>query len=283
MGKCRYCGKPAGFFKKAHKHCEVVAAQKHRERDNQRQRISELFESAIRGDIDVNGVFSEVANYAASKSIKLDALPSLAASAWEDSVQVALEDDLLSEEEEKVLSELAEMFKLSKYQLDKNGAQTTLVKAATLRDLMKGEIPQRIKVQGNLPFNFQKTEKLIWVFQDVSYFEQKKRTQYVGGSQGVSLRVAKGVYYRMGSFKGHKVESHETIHADTGLMGVTNKHIYFSGATKSFRVRLDKIVSFEPFSDGIGIQRDAATAKPQQFKTGDGWFTYNLVMNASQL
>jgi len=34
-----------------------------------------------------------------------------------------------------------------------------------------------------------------------------------------------------------------------------------------------------PYSDGIGIHRDAASAKPQIFVTGDGWFTYNLVVN----
>jgi len=44
-----------------------------------------------------------------------------------------------------------------------------------------------------------------------------------------------------------------------------------------------KIVSFEPFSDGLGLVRDAAIAKPQIFVTGDGWFTYNLVTNLSRI
>ncbi len=65
-------------------------------------------------------------------------------------------------------------------------------------------------------------------------------------------------------------------------MAITNRHIYFSGG-KSFRVRLDKIVSTEPYSDGILIQRDAQTALPQVFITGDGWFTYNLIMNVSNI
>ena len=40
------------------------------------------------------------------------------------------------------------------------------------------------------------------------------------------------------------------------------------------------IVTDMPYSDGVGIQRDAATAKPQFFITGDVWFTYNLLINA---
>jgi hypothetical protein len=35
----------------------------------------------------------------------------------------------------------------------------------------------------------------------------------------------------------------------------------------------------EPYSDGVAIQRDAQTALPQTFITGDGWFTYNLLVN----
>ena len=29
--------------------------------------------------------------------------------------------------------------------------------------------------------------------------------------------------------------------------------------------------------------RDAQTAKPQAFKTGDGWFSYNLAVNLAQM
>jgi hypothetical protein len=70
---------------------------------------------------------------------------------------------------------------------------------------------------------------------------------------------------------------------DKGYVYITNKHIYFSGPSKSLRVPYNKIVSFLPFDDGIGIVRDAQTAKPQIFKTGDGWFTYNLLVNLAQM
>ena len=52
---------------------------------------------------------------------------------------------------------------------------------------------------------------------------------------------------------------------------------------REFRVRYDRIVDFEPFSDGFGIMRDAQTAKPQSFRTGDGWFAYNLAVNLAQV
>ena len=62
------------------------------------------------------------------------------------------------------------------------------------------------------------------------------------------------------------------------MLGLTTKHIYFAGRRKRFRVRYDKIVAFEPLSDGFGIMRDAQTARPQTFRTGDRWFAYNLAL-----
>ena len=82
---------------------------------------------------------------------------------------------------------------------------------------------------------------------------------------------------------GFGVEWEETVHQDTGLLGFTTKHLYFSGPKKKFRVRYDRIVDFEPFSDGFGLMRDAQTAKMQSFRTGDGWFAYNLGVNLAQM
>ena len=66
---------------------------------------------------------------------------------------------------------------------------------------------------------------------------------------------------------------------DTGMLGITTKHLYFRGSQKSFRVRLEKIVSFDPYADGVGIMRDTARAKPEVFRMGAGasWFTVNVI------
>ena len=41
--------------------------------------------------------------------------------------------------------------------------------------------------------------------------------------------------------------------------------------------------AFGPFSDGFGIMRDAQTAKPQGFRTRDGWIAYDLAVNLAQI
>lgn len=207
----------------------------------------------------------------------------LALTGWEKAVEVAFEDGVLTEQEEGALVKLKDHFGLSQSHLDKKGAYSRVVKGGILRDLMEGKLPERIDIQGHLPFNFQKQERLIWVFQDVDYFEEKKRREYVGGSQGISVRIAKGVYYCTSAFRGRAVDRLETVHMASGIMAITNKHIYFSGGNKSFRIRHYKIVSFQPYSDGVGVQRDAQTARHQTLLTGDGWFSYNLLQNAANL
>ena len=61
-----------------------------------------------------------------------------------------------------------------------------------------------------------------------------------------------------------------TVHAETGLLGLTTKHVHFAGSRKRFRVRYDRIVASGPYEDEFGIMRDAQTAQPQSFVTGDG-------------
>lgn len=276
MGNCIYCGEPAGFLKKTHKVC------KQRHVQGKSEIVSLVGKVGAEGG-DLKQLESSIEQVARTSFVDIDSLKALVASGWEKAVDLAFDDGLLSEQEESALIELKDHFGLSQQILDKTGSYSKLVKGAVLRDIMDGNLPGRIKVDGNLPFNLQKTEKVVWVFQNVNYYEEKTRTRYVGGSQGVSIRIAKGLYYRTGAFKGERVQTSETVHADTGIFGVTNKHIYFAGPSKRFRIAFNKIVAFEPFSDGIGVQRDAQTAKPQSFKTGDGWFTYNLITNLAQL
>ena len=167
--------------------------------------------------------------------------------------------------------------------LIEKGAFSRVVKAGVIRDLLEDKIPHRIQVDYSLPFKFQKSEQLIWVFTDVDYLEDRTKTEYEGKSQGVSIRIMSGVYYRIGGYKGHPVEHTERLRVDRGLMAITTKHIYFSGPKKSFRIRHNKVVSLSPYSDGVAIVRDAPNAKSQIFVTGDGWFTHNLLANVQRL
>ena len=121
-----------------------------------------------------------------------------------------------------------EQFSLTERHFRNSTSYLKMVKCAALREILEGKIPERLNIEGNLPFNLQKSEKLVWLFKDVDYYEQRVKREFVGGHHGVSLRIAKGVYYRTGAFRGKPIEKVETLFMGNGLLGITNKHIYFN-------------------------------------------------------
>ena len=181
--------------------------------------------------------------------------------AWEEAVERAIEDGVITLDEENALEMYLDQFGLSTSDVNVNGAHTGLVQAGVIRDIAQGVVPHRQKVSGPIPFNLMKSEQLVWVIDGVDYLETVTRRERRGTSHGVSVRVVRGLYYRPSTFRSRSVEWDETVHADTGLLGLTTKHIYFAGPEKRFRVRYDRIVAFEPYSDGLGIMRDAQVSR----------------------
>ncbi len=153
--------------------------------------------------------------------------------AWEAAVEGALEDGLVSLDEELDLAKYTDHFNLTQQDLDRNGVQTSLVKAAVIRDITQGLVPQRQQDSSNLPFNLMKSEQLVWTIGDMDHLETVVRRERVGSSHGLSFKVARGLYYRPSTFWSRPIEMEETVHADTGMLRFTTKHLYFSGERKS--------------------------------------------------
>ena len=203
--------------------------------------------------------------------------------AWKTAIDTTLNSRLLTQDEEAALKRYISHFRLAPTALNRSGLHTAMVKSGILRGITEGRLPPKQKIDFYIPFNLMKSETLVWVMRDVDYQETVTRRERQGTSDGMSFRVARGVYYRTGTFRSRTIEWNEIIHADTGLLGFTTKHIYFAGSKKKFRVRYDKIVAFTPYRDAFEIMRDALTAKPQAFRTGDDWFACNLAANLAQM
>ncbi len=225
--------------------------------------------------------FDDIKNIVENNQVDLKVLQK----SFDNAVDHFLNDNLLSQEEENRIVSFKDYFNLSQQDLNLNGSYEKTVQSSILREITSGNIPEnafRID-SGFIPFSLNKNEKLIWVFQNVDYHEEAIKRSYEGRSSGVSIRVAKGLYYRTGAFKGHPVETQYLKYVGQGLLGFTDKNIYFYSHSKSFKIPYSKIVSTMPYDDGIRIQKDGVTAKPQIFSNLSGWFSYNLIMNLSQI
>ena len=87
--------------------------------------------------------------------------------------------------EENALTRYINHFNLSQSQLDAHGVHTSLIKAAVLREIAEGMVPDRQHLTGNVPLNLMKSEKLFWVMDDVDYIETVVRRERRGSSQGL--------------------------------------------------------------------------------------------------
>ena len=116
--------------------------------------------------------------------------------AWETAVEGALEDGLPSLDGENALYRYLDHFGLTSQDINGNGAHTTIVQAAVIRDITQGIVPQRQNINRPVPFNLMKSEQLVWVIQHVDYLETVVRRERRGASHGVSIRVTPGLYYR---------------------------------------------------------------------------------------
>lgn len=76
---------------------------------------------------------------------------------------------------------------------------------------------------------------------------------YSGGNNGVSIRIAKGVSYRLGASKATPVRS-DVEERSPGTLSITNKRIIFSAAKGAFDKRIATLTSLIPYSNAIEFQ-----------------------------
>ena len=89
----------------------------------------------------------------------------------------------------------------------------------------------------------------------------KTKTEFVGGSHGLSIPLGHGFRYRVSSFRGHPVQSEYLAHLDTGKLIVTNKRLVFLGTKREVSTPIAKLLQIEPYSDALGIAREGKETK----------------------
>jgi hypothetical protein len=276
MGRCVFCGEAAGWFKDRHPACD--------ERHVTGLGLADQFaREALEDDANLPAIRAGLDELKSSHWVDDNARRSALVRAWSDGVERFADDGIVTPDEERLLKRFGETFGLDQTALDQYGAFSRLVKSLVLRDLQEGVVDRRFDASGMTRINFQRGERVAWVFSDVTLLQQKTRTEYVGGSTGVSVRVAKGVYLRSSAYRGRPVERTETVPADKGLAAFTDRHLYFAGASTAWRMPWGKILSMTPYSDGIGVIKDGANSKQQTLVLGDGVFAFNLARALSEL
>jgi hypothetical protein len=92
----------------------------------------------------------------------------------------------------------------------------------------------------------------------VEWFEYRTQTKRINyGGPTARIKIAKGVYYRMGSVNVQRVTEEVMQHIDSGAVYITNKRIIFVGGKKNTNIRINRILGFNIYQNGIDVVKDS--------------------------
>ena len=152
--------------------------------------------------------------------------------------------------------------------------------AMVLKDLQQGILP---KNPLTVPVMLGRGECALWVYDNVTMFQEKIVREYQGGSRGMSYRICKGITYRTGSFKGRPVERSSMDKVGVGSLVITNKHFFFHCPTASVKIPYSKLVGVTPYSDGLEVHKEEAKPKRTVFQGFDAWLVMNVLNQVNNL
>lgn len=99
-----------------------------------------------------------------------------------------------------------------------------------------------------------KPGEIVYSAPHVALMKEVAVREMRGGSTGVSIRVAKGVTYRVGQMRARSVVVGTELQVqDTGHLVVTNQRAVFVGQKRTLEFRYDKLIGMEQFKDGLRL------------------------------
>ena len=118
-------------------------------------------------------------------------------------------------------------------------------------------------------------EHTLWRAMGIFHETGRTPSQYVGGSTGVSIPIAKGVRFRVGAMRGQMIPGEELqMDKDTGIVQLTNERLIFTGPNHTREWDFDKLlmlsttvdesdyfISVYNFKKTSGVRFDPATGR----------------------
>lgn len=188
-----------------------------------------------------------------------DDLKGIRAQAYNAALRAAQSDGRISADEELELNKLQEFFKIPNTEIAKS--KKDLARLRLLTEIHDGNLPT-----ASVPnVVLQKKEVPYWSEPGDLLEERVVGRRYEGGSRGVSLRIMKGVSYRIGGSRGHIVTDKAVVPVSTGQLVITNKRIIFRGDAKSFSFKLDKLLETNFYADGVRLTDDKGKPRVIRF------------------
>jgi hypothetical protein len=180
---------------------------------------------------------------------------------WENAIDAFLGDRVISAAEERELERFAQELGLTK--ADRSTVEAKLDRVLSLSRALQG---RALPVNGDMNL---KSGEVCLFSASATLLEERTRREYVGGSRGISIRIAKGLSYRVGASRGYSVPVSHVVEVCDGTFSITNRRCIFTGPRKTVTVPIENLISFTPFEDGIQLHHEKSKGL-QVFKFADG-------------
>ena len=163
----------------------------------------------------------------------------------------AIENRRLSVEEEEQLDRTREQLGLSDEDISKRDREE-LAYFKLLWEIENGFLPEM-----SAPIILQKNEICHLAITAHRLESKIVTTGRVSASKGVSIKIAKGVRYKVGATRSYPIKSEVTIR-HPGTLCITSKRIVFKANKKGFSSPLKSLVSMDAYSNGVEFQKGSS-------------------------
>lgn len=221
-----------------------------------KEKLTDICSKPIIDDADID----QLTTYVENNNLSKNRIQHYSHKAFKQHYSVVMEDNLLTEEELISIDRLLGFLNLNSSLIEKELKE--IAKHLTLRDISIGRLPQVETSAIAL-----KRDELAHFIVLANLREERVISRgYKGGSQGVSIRIAKGMTYRVGQNRGKLVSEKGIVDVDSGDFIVTSQRLIFIGAKKSFSYEYKKLLAWNVFSDGISLSFDNAASRNLSFE-----------------
>jgi hypothetical protein len=128
--------------------------------------------------------------------------------------------------------------------------QRELRRYADLWRIENGDLPE-IPV----PLNLMRGEICHFMGYGEWWELRTRTTRITYGGPIATVRIAKGLRYRIGSIAPHRMTKEEMTHIDSGPIYFTSKRVLFRGAKKNAAIRFTALVGLQAYSDAIMLEK----------------------------
>lgn len=273
MGKCIYCGKPAGLLRKQHPECKA-------RHSNAYSVIPEFFGKVIDSAITPQR-FSELLQAAARESyVEPSELKRLCRTGFSNAISSILNERMLTAAELSRVNELVDA--LGANFPDGLELDELLAKIGVIVELGSGKIPDCVSVAEPLPVEFEPGESVVWIFNQATLFRSRRRKRKE--AKEANDPVAFDGRY-LGPRDVGKVSFPREKFAEeaTGDLLLTDRNLYFlRSARSSMKMRVAGINGVQAYAEAVTLTIAQDDEPPRTFLLDDAWFAGNTLQHLSQ-